>query len=256
MRTATSLVAARGHQLECLEYPAHQLNRPPLVFLHEGLGSVAMWRDFPANVAHATGCRTLVYSRYGYGQSDVLEGRHGPDFMHREALETLPELLAALGIERPALIGHSDGGSIALIHAGAGRWPLAGVITMAAHVFVEDMTLDSVVAARRAFETTDLPSKLGRYHRDVDKTFWGWTDIWLDPRLRAWNIEEYLSGISCPLLVIQGEEDEYGTVKQVEAIAAQVPQSRQLLLPDCRHSPHKDQPEATLAAIVDFVDSL
>jgi len=256
MQPATSLVLAAGHRLECLEYPAHQLNRPPLVFLHEGLGSVAMWRDFPARVAHATGCRTLVYSRYGYGQSDVLEGRHGPDFMHREALQALPDLLAALAIDKPVLIGHSDGGSIALIYAGAGCGPLSGVITMAAHVFVEDVTMASVAAAKRAFETTDLAEKLSRYHRDVHKTFWGWTDIWLDPRLRPWNIEEYLPRISCPLLVIQGEDDEYGTLRQVEAIAARVPESRQLILPDCRHSPHRDQPEAILAAIVDFVDAV
>ena len=256
MQPAATFVFAGGHRLECLEYPAHQLNRPPLVFLHEGLGCISMWRDFPARVAHATGCRTLVYSRYGYGQSDILEASHGADFMHREALQALPELLAALDIERPVLVGHSDGGSVALIYAGADRGPLSGVITMAAHVFVEDLTMASVAAAKLAFETTDLPAKLARHHRDVEKTFRGWTDIWLDPRLSAWNIEEYLARITCPLLAIQGVDDEYGTVKQVEAIAAHVPHSRQLLLPDCRHVPQRDQPDETLAAIVEFIDSL
>jgi len=256
MQPATYFVRAGGHRLECLEYPAHQLNRPPLVFLHQGLGCVALWGDFPARVAHATGCRTLVYSRYGYGQSDVVEGPREVDYMHREALEALPELLAALDIERPVLIGHSDGGTIALIYAGAGLRPLAGVVSMAAHVFVEDVSVASTKAVRLAYETTDMPKKLGRYHRDVDKTFYSWTAIWLDPGLHDWNVEEYLTGITCPLLVIQGEEDEYGTIKQVEAIVAQVPGSRQLFLPNCGHSPHKDQPETILAAIVDFVDGV
>ena len=256
MQAASSSAEVAGHRLECVDHQAHQINRPPLVFLHEGLGSVSLWRDFPARVAAATGARTLVYSRRGYGQSDPLQGGFEPDYMHREALEVLPVLLAALDIRRPVLIGHSDGGSIALIHAGAGRDPLAGVITLAAHVFVEDLSIASIAAAKRAFESTDLPQKLGRHHRDVEHTFWNWNSIWLDPRFRAWNIEEYLANIVCPVLVIQGEDDEYGTLKQVEAIASQVADARQLLLPDCRHSPHKDQPEATLAAIVEFVDTL
>lgn len=254
MQPASTFVTVCGHRLECLEFPAHQLDRPPLVFLHEGLGSVSMWRDFPARVAAATGCRTLIYSRYGYGQSEVIDGGFEPDYMHREALKVLPELLAAFDIRRPVLIGHSDGGSIALIHAGAGCDPPAGVVTLAAHVFVEDLSIASIAAARTAFETTELPQKLGRHHRDVEKTFWAWNRIWLDPRFRAWNIEEYLAGIVCPVLVIQGEDDEYGTRRQVEAIASQVADARQLLLPDCRHSPHKDQPEATLKAIVGFIN--
>ncbi len=245
-----------GHRLECLEYPARQPSRPPLVLLHEGLGSVSLWRDFPAQLAAATGCYTLVYSRLGYGQSDLLEGLRQPDYMHREALEVLPQVLAARGIAKPVLVGHSDGGSIALIHAGAGRWPVAGVVTLAAHVFVEDLTIASIAAAKLAYTSTDLPQKLGRHHRDVDKTFWGWNHIWLDPRFRAWNIESYLAGINCPLLAIQGEQDEYGTKRQVEAINAQVQGSRQLMLADCRHSPHRDQPQACLAAIVEFVASL
>ena len=256
MQPKTSFAVVAGHRLECVEYPAHQLNRPPLVFLHEGLGSISMWRDFPARVARATGCRSIVYSRYGYGQSDALSEAFRPDYMHREAQESLPELLAELGVDKPVLIGHSDGASIALIHAGSRRWQVEGLVLLAPHVFVEDVSISSIAAAKLAYETTDLAQKLGRHHRDADKTFWGWNDIWLHPDFRAWNIEEYLAGISCPLLAIQGEDDEYGTLAQIDAIAAQTADTRRLLLPDCRHSPHKDQPEATLSAIVEFVDDL
>ncbi len=256
MLPLSRFVRAGGHQLECRLYPAHQGNRPPLVFLHEGLGSVAMWRDFPARVAHATGARTLVYSRYGYGQSDLLTGPRDTSYMHREAQETLPELLSALEIERPVLIGHSDGASIALIHAGSGRWPLAGVIALAPHVFVEDLSIRSIEQARVAYASTDLAERLSRYHRDVDKTFRGWNDIWLDPDFRAWNIEAYLPRITCPLLAIQGKDDEYGTTKQLDAIVAGTADSELLLLADCRHSPHKDQPEAVLKAVLEFLDSL
>ena len=252
----TQFVQAGGHQLEYVLYAAHQFNRPTLVFLHEGLGSVAMWRDFPARVAQATGCRTLVYSRYGYGQSDLLTQKFAPDYMHREAQQALPELLMALDIDRALLIGHSDGGSIALIHAGSCARRLAGVITLAAHVFVEDLSIASIKAAKVAYQTTDLRSRLGRYHRDVDQTFWAWNDIWLDARFRTWNIEEYLPRITCPLLAIQGEDDEYGTLRQVETIVAQAPAARALLLPDCRHSAHKDQADQTLAAVVEFLAAL
>ncbi|MCX7962552.1 MAG: alpha/beta hydrolase [Burkholderiales bacterium] len=228
-----------------------------LVFLHEGLGSIRQWRDFPARLAEATGWRALVYDRYGYGQSDVLaEPRVGTDFMHREALETLPALLAALAIERPVLVGHSDGASIALIYAGSGR-PLGGLVAMAPHVFVEDVSIASIEAARRQFETTDLRARLAKYHRDPVKTFRLWNDVWLDPEFRGWNIESYLPGIRCPVLVIQGEEDEYGTMAQVEAIRRQVSGPCEVLaLGACRHAPHRDQPERTLAAIADFVARL
>lgn|SRR5574340_519563 len=249
----TRYVRAGGHDLEYVLYPEHQLHRPTLVFLHEGLGSVSMWRDFPAQVAQATGCRTIVYSRYGYGQSDVLRQSHPVSYMHDEALQALPELRRELGIERPVLIGHSDGASIALIHAGAGRWDMAGLVVMAPHVFVEDISVASIAAAKVAYRTTDLPRKLARYHRDVDKTFWGWNDVWLHLDFRAWNIEEYLDGIRCPVLAIQGTEDEYGTMAQVQAIAARVPDAEVLELADCRHSPHRDQPAATLEAIARFV---
>jgi pimeloyl-ACP methyl ester carboxylesterase len=253
----TGHIEANGHNLEYQLIPAHQVNRPTLVFLHEGLGSVAMWRDFPARVAAATGCRTLVYSRYGYGQSDVLEAPFGVRYMHEEALQTLPALLFKLGIDNPVLIGHSDGGSIALIHAGGASRPVAGLILMAPHVFVEDLSVASIAQAKVSFETTDLPKRLAKYHCDAVRTFWGWNDIWLHPDFRAWNIEEYLPRIACPVLAIQGLDDEYGTLAQIEAIRRQVKGEVDVLeLADCRHSPHKDQPEATLAAMVSFISVL
>ena len=259
MQPQVSFVRAGGHMLECVLHPAHQVHRPPLVFLHEGLGSVAMWRDFPARVAQATGARTLVYSRYGYGQSDLLASPHDTDYMHREAQQALPELLDALEIDHPVLIGHSDGASIALIHAGSGNRPVAGVVALAPHVFVEDISIASIEAARDAAANTDLLARLGRYHRDAEKTFRGWNDIWLHPDFRAWNIESYLPGIRCPVLVIQGEDDEYGTMAQVDAIASGArnsPGVEVLRLADCRHSAHKDQPEAVQAAIAAFLDAL
>ncbi len=228
-----------------------------LVFLHEGLGSIPQWRDFPAQVARATGRRALVYERYGYGQSEVLaEERVGPDFMHREALEVLPALLRALQLENPVLVGHSDGATIALIHAGAGH-AVQGVVAIAPHVFVEDISVRSIADATRAFETTDLPQRLGKYHRDPRKTFYLWSDAWLDPAFRNWNIEASLPGIRRPLLAIQGEDDQYGTMAQVDAIARQAGDRCELLkLPACGHSPHKDQPERVLRTIVDFVSGL
>jgi pimeloyl-ACP methyl ester carboxylesterase len=245
-------VAGRG-----LEYQWIGAGGRPLVFLHEGLGSIRMWRDFPARAARATGSRALVYDRYGYGDSDVLaEARVGTGFMHREALDMLPALLAALGVENPVLVGHSDGASIALIYAGAGL-PARAVVAMAPHVFVEDISVRSIEAARRQFETTDLRERLAKYHRDPVKTFRLWNDAWLDPEFRRWNIEASLPGIRCPVLALQGEEDEYGTMAQVEAIARQAGgPCRVLKLARCGHSPHRDQPERTLAAIAEFVREL
>jgi pimeloyl-ACP methyl ester carboxylesterase len=230
--------------------------RPTLVFLHEGLGSVAMWRDFPGRVAHATGCNAVVYSRCGYGNSTPLAEPRTVRYMHDEALVALPALLDRLAIERPILVGHSDGGSIALIHAGALVRPVAGVVTLAAHVLVEEISVASIAAAKTAYETTDLRARLARHHADVDSVFWGWNRIWLAPEFRAWNIEEYLPRIACPVLAIQGEDDEYGTMEQMRRIGALVPDVELLDLQDCRHSAHKDQPEAVLEAIVRFVDRI
>ena len=228
--------------------------RPTLVFLHEGLGSLAMWRDFPARVAARTGLAVVVYSRRGYGQSDPLAGPRLVDYMHREATDVLPKLIASLAIARPILIGHSDGASIAIIYAGGRSGPVERLVLMAPHVFVEDLTVNSIAAAKVAYATTDLGRRLGRYHRDPDRSFWGWNDIWLDPDFRRWNIEDYVPKIAAPMLVIQGEDDEYGTPAQCAAIAraARAP-CAVTLLPRCKHSPHRDQPERTLAAIAEFL---
>ena len=243
-----------GHRLEYERIATAAANRPTLVLLHEGLGSVAMWRDFPGRLAHATGCNALVYSRHGYGNSDPLTAPRDVRYMHDEALVVLPELLDQIGIARPILVGHSDGGSIALIHAGARIRPVAAVVTLAAHVLVEDISVASIAAAKVAYESTDLRAKLARHHADVDSAFRGWNDIWLHPDFRAWNIEEYLPGIACPVLAIQGEDDEYGTMEQMRRIGAQVRDVELVELEDCRHSPHKDQPEAVQDAIRRFVD--
>jgi pimeloyl-ACP methyl ester carboxylesterase len=247
-------VTVRG---QCLEYaliPARDAAAPSLILLHEGLGSVALWRDFPARLAEATGAAVLTYCRLGYGKSTPLAQKRRVDYMHVEALETLPALREALAIVDPILIGHSDGASIALIHAGSGRWPARGLILEAPHVFVEDVTIASIEDAREAYAGTDLRARLARYHDDVDGAFRGWNDIWLDPEFRAWNIEAWLPGVTAPTLVIQGADDEYGTRAQLDAVAAQIGGPVEtLLLADCKHSPHRDQPEATLAAMARFV---
>lgn len=254
-------IQAGGHRLEyrwIRPVPGAAMSNPPvLVFLHEGLGSVALWKRFPHAVAEATGCTALVYSRYGYGKSEPLTEPRAVDYMHREALEVLPELLDVLAIRNPVLIGHSDGASIALIHAGGSRRDVRGVVAMAPHIFVEDLSIASIAAAKVTFETTDLPARLGRYHDDVVATFRGWNDIWLHPDFRTWNIEAYLAQIRCPVLLIQGEDDEYGTLAQTEAIERQVAGgARNVTLAQCRHSPHVDQTEATVRAIEAFVRGL
>ena len=227
-----------------------------VVMLHEGLGSVAMWKDFPERVAEATGCGVLVYSRYGHGKSERLAEKRSADFMHHEAKVVLPELLRQFEIERPILLGHSDGVSIALIYAGTWPQQVRALVLEAPHVFVEELGIQSIAAIRKLYEASDLPKKLARYHDHADETFRGWNDIWLDPQFRDWNIEEYLAEISCPTLVIQGEDDEYGTLAQVEAIQRRVPATQSLILPRCGHSPHRDQPGLTLDAISKFVATL
>jgi pimeloyl-ACP methyl ester carboxylesterase len=257
MKTASDIkkfqVAVQGHSLEVRRIAALDRKLPELVFLHEGLGSVSHWKKFPARVAAETGCAVTIYSRYGSGNSDVLMGDRTVGYMHDEGLLVLPELLSKLEIENPVLVGHSDGGSIALIYAGAYD-NVSGLVLLAPHVFVEDLSVSSIAEARVRFETTNLREKLARHHRDVDRTFWGWNNIWLHPDFRRWNVEEYLQRITCPILCIQGKEDQYGTVAQVEAIAKQSGGPVEILaLADCRHSPHRDQPDATAAAIVRFV---
>lgn len=226
----------------------------PLVFLHEGLGAVALWRDFPQRVADATGRRALVYSRRGYGASDPLADARAPDFMHDEATRVLPALLARFDVARPVLIGHSDGASIALIHAGRMPQSPVAVIALAPHLFVEPVTTSSIAAIDREFDRGPLAQRMARYHRDPVATFRGWADIWLDARFAAWNIEAEVADGRCPLLAIQGEDDEYGTMAQLDRLQQLRPDARQLRLPGCRHSPHLDRGDAVVAAIAAFLE--
>ena len=244
-----------GKRLETLLYP-HADASSAIVMLHEGLGSVAMWKDFPEQLALGTGCDVLVYSRYGHGKSERLAEKRSVDFMHHEAKVVLPELLRQFEIQRPIRLGHSDGASIALIYAGT--WPeqVGALVLEAPHVFVEDLSIRSITAIRELYESGNLSQKLERYHDHVDETFRGWNDIWLDPQFRDWNIEEYLAPISCPTLVIQGENDEYGTLAQVEAIQRGGRATQSLILPRCGHSPHRDQPSMALDAISKFIATL
>jgi pimeloyl-ACP methyl ester carboxylesterase len=212
-----------------------------------------MWRDFPARCAEAAGCAGLMYSRYGYGKSEGLHEPRKPDYMHTEALQALPEILDQLGIEKPILFGHSDGASIALIHAGGSGRAVAGVIALAPHVFVEAKAIAGISETVKAWRTTAMREKLARFHDHVDSVFAGWHEIWTAPEFASWNIEPYLPGIQCPVLAINGEQDEYGTMLQLDRIAAGVPHLQQLRLDCCGHSPHRDQREQVIAATREFV---
>jgi pimeloyl-ACP methyl ester carboxylesterase len=252
----TQLVDIAGQRLEFVRIAADRAG-PTLVFLHEGLGSLSLWRDFPQLVADAVARPALIYSRAGYGRSTVLPAARAPHYMHDEALVVLPALLDALGIVDPILIGHSDGASIALIHAGAKVRPVRALVAMAPHVFVEDLSIAGIERSRLAYESADLRAKLGRHHADVDATFRGWNDIWLSPAFRDWNIKSFLPRITCPLLLVQGRNDEYGTLAQLDAIERGVcGHVERVELDDCGHSPHGDQPRAALAAIARFVLAL
>jgi pimeloyl-ACP methyl ester carboxylesterase len=242
----TERVRIAGHDIEAARIEGAA---PELVLLHEGLGSLGLWRDFPHELAARTGRAVIAYSRYGNGFSEVLGEKRAVGYMHDEARHALPALLAHYGIANPVLIGHSDGASIALIH-GAAR----AMVLMAPHVFVEALGLTAIAATRTAYETTDLRERIARRHADGDATFYGWNDIWLDPAFRAWNIEEFLPAVTCPLLLIQGANDQYGTLEQLDRIEPRVKgRVARLVLEDCRHAPQRDRPEATLDAITRFV---
>lgn len=253
--TVPDLAALSGGDIEYRWFGARD-NTPTLVLLHEGLGCVDLWRSFPELLAQRTGCGVLAYSRHGYGRSAPCALPRPISYMHDDAQQVLPELLRHLGIGDHILIGHSDGGSIALINAGAAAAPgLRGVVTMAAHIFIEDVSVRSIAAANAAFAGGRLREALQRYHgENVDSAFHGWADSWLNPAFLNWNLEEFLPSITVPCLVMQGIDDEYGTAAQVEGIVAGVgPKARSLMLADCGHAPHQDQPEATLEAICAFV---
>ena len=237
---------------------AARTDAPLIVFLHEGLGSLSAWREFPRRLCKAAGCRGLVYSRPGYGRSTprAVDETWGPDFMHRQALELLPALLRALDIDAerdpPWLFGHSDGASIALIYAAARPRAVRGLILLAPHIMVEDLSITSIEGARVRYLSSDLRERLARHHDDPDSAFWGWNDIWLHPAFRQWSIEAELDRIECPLLALQGIDDEYGTLEQVRGIARHLPGAEVIELADCGHAPQRDQPDAVIAASTRF----
>ncbi len=239
-------------------------DQPTLVFLHEGLGCLAMWRDFPARVARALGLAAVVSSRRGYGGSETFSAPFTTRFMHDEAYQALPALLAHLDIRRAILVGHSDGASIALLHAAIAATPdgaraapaIEAVVALAPHLFVEPVCIASIAATAAAFPDGRLARALGRYHRDPQLTFRTWSDIWLSPEFLAWNIEAEVAQVRCPVLALQGTEDQYGTLRQIERVAELAANARAVAIPGARHSPHLDQTEFTLAEIVTFLRSL
>lgn len=263
MTDATAFVdidwAGRTVRIEHQWIDREKTAAPLMVFLHEGLGSVSMWKDFPKALCAATGCRGLVYSRPGYGRSTprAADEVWGLDFMHRQANEVLPALLEALKIdttvELPWLLGHSDGGSIALLFAAKYPERLAGAIVLAPHIRVEDISVTSIAQARVAYVEADLREGLARYHDDPDSAFWGWNNIWLHPSFRQWSIETEIGAITCPVLAVQGLDDKYGTLEQIRGIARGVAQTELLELAACGHSPHRDQAEPLIAHVNAFI---
>ena len=260
----TSLVSlqagARALQIEYAFVGSAATDAPWLVILHEGLGSVAMWRDFPERLCSACGVRGLVYSRVGYGRSTPRAAAEHwtPDFMHCEARDVLPALLNALGAPpRYAILGHSDGASIGLIHAAAFPERVRKLVVLAPHILVEDVSVASIREARRAYVEGDLRARLAPYHADVDSAFFGWNDIWLAPEFRNWSLRDLLPAIRCPVLAVQGLQDQHGTMAQVDGIAAALPQEQCTLLKlaHCEHSVHKDQPEAVIEAVRTFLEA-
>lgn len=243
-----------GRTIDVVTTPALRHGAPTIVFLHEGLGSIALWRDFPERVAARTGCATVVYSRYGNGFSETLHEPRTVEYMHHEALIVLPELLDALDIEHPVLFGHSDGASIALIYAAAFPQRARALVLEAPHVVVEDISVASIAAIGQTYRTTDLREKMARYHADVDATFYGWNDIWLAPAFRSWSIVEILPSVTAPALAIQGAGDAYGTLAQLDLLERNSSGTTdRLILANCGHAPHRDRAEFVEAAASDWI---
>ena len=255
-------VEAAGHRLfaERIHPGKQDLSggSPTIIFLHEGLGSIGQWRDFPSAVCLMTGLDGLVYDRWGYGKSDPVSLPRHVRYLHDEALTTLPEVLKKCEVEEAILVGHSDGGTIALIYAAVHPKLVLGIATEAAHVFVEDVTVKGIEEAVQIYRTTDLPGRLSKYHgTNTDPMFRGWAETWLSPEFRSWNVEEYLPGVACPVLSIQGVDDQYGTPAQVESIAEKVTgPARKLLIPACGHIPHHEARPTVLTAIRQFIDEI
>lgn len=251
-------LAVDGQRIEGAWFGEAESRGPVLVLLHEGLGSVSIWRDWPEKLARATGRRVFAFSRFGYGRSSPVPVPRPLTYMHEEGEHVLPRVLDAAGIEDAVLVGHSDGGSIALIAAGTGESRVTGLVLLAPHVFCEELSVRSIEKAREEFLHGELRARLERHHgENTDCAFWGWNRAWLDPEFRKWNIEEFLPRVRVPVLVIQGEDDPYGTLAQVDAIERGVrgPFQR-LVLSDCGHTPQRDQADATTTAIAEFVKTL
>jgi pimeloyl-ACP methyl ester carboxylesterase len=243
-----------GRRIEAVELPG-DAERRPLVLLHEGLGSVGLWRAFPAALNEATGRRVLVFSRFGHGRSERPPRPRTPGFFHEEALEVLPALLPQLDASNPILVGHSDGGSIALIHAA--YHPVAGLALIAPHVFVEDVTVEEIARTRELYESGGLRERMARHHDDPDAAFYGWSDVWLDPEFRDWSIASDAAGLTAPALLIQGADDPYGTLEQINRIRAGVRgPAEPLVVEGAGHSPHFERPEVVVPAIAEFVARL
>jgi len=254
----TAFVQMAGHRLELLAPHPPAPGAPWVVYLHEGLGAAGQWRDFPARVSAATGSGSLVYSRWGYGGSDARPAPWPDDFLADEARIVLPGMLAHAGITRPVIYGHSDGATIALMFAAACPDACAGVISVAAHVMLEDISLASIARARQRFIDGPLRAPLERQHgAHVDDTLFGWTETWLRPRVRDWDMRASLGAITCPVLVIQGRHDEFGTLAQVDAVVQGVGgPAESLILDDCGHIPHREKPHEVLAAVTRFIQHL
>lgn len=250
-------VSIRGRALNYEWIGSPCRTKPTVVFLHEGLGSISQWKNFPHKICQETGLPGLMYERYGYGQSDVLEAPRTARFMHEEAIDVLPAVLNALGVERPLLIGHSDGASIALIHAGAG-YQVEGVVAIAPHVTIEPVCIDGIAAAVSNFESGSLATRLQRHHKNAAATFYGWANVFMNPSFEGWDIrDDYVAKIFCPVLAIQGDRDPYGTMAQVDDIALRTRGPCKLLkLADCGHIPFQTHTAQVESEIRSFVESL
>lgn len=250
-------VRAAGRTVEAEFIEGARAGAPVLVFLHEGLGSIALWKEFPHALSAATGCSALLYSRYGNGFSEVLREQRAVEYMHDEARSALPAMLDAFDVRDAVLVGHSDGASIALIYAGEIGSRVRAVIAEAPHVFVEDLSVQSIAGAKELFESTDMPQRMARYHEDPARTFYGWNDIWLHGDFRAWNIRRAVKGIRVPLLLLQGANDEYGTAAQLDAIRedASAANVDTLLLANCGHAPHRDRAALVTACAAAFIEN-